>query len=68
MQKWEYLTIRVTSGQLYTVNGERLKDIQKGRPYVEYLNQLGDQGWEVTGTGSVGLLGLGDIILKRPKV
>jgi hypothetical protein len=34
------------------VNGQELRDWKKAPPIHEYLNQLGEEGWELSGVGA----------------
>ncbi len=57
MQKWEYLEVaaldRGNSFWVpYRVNGEELKDWRKGPNIHTYLNELGQQGWELVTIGT----------------
>jgi hypothetical protein len=53
MQKWEYLEIEAAYNRVLAINGDEVKDWQQGGPDSQgtrihaYLNQLGDQGWEL---------------------
>ncbi len=55
MQKWEYL--RVTQGYIpnsmprpRNVNGKELPNWEKGSSIYEFIDQLGEQGWELVAT------------------
>jgi hypothetical protein len=83
MQKWEYQIIEVIKGEVEAVNGKLLsktaiKGLAGGERYKlsEYLADIGNDGWEVVGEGSIALLVLrsyvpgssqSGIIAKRPK-
>jgi len=64
--KWEYLVlVSQLSGERVRprfVNGKELENWDEGPGLPEYLNQLGDEGWELASaaTGSV-------LYFKRPK-
>ena len=74
MQKWEYMFVVPEHERDYLrpryVNGQELPNWKKGQTIYEYMNQLGEQGWELvsapytatTNTGTVPRL-----IFKRPK-
>jgi hypothetical protein len=51
MQKWEYLTITAgrANGKIRVshINGELQPDFQQGEDVYVYLNELGEQGWEL---------------------
>jgi hypothetical protein len=66
MQKWEYMWIYV-DGSVYVANGERL---QAGT-YVEALNIVGQDGWELVAVLPPSTLGraaqnAAQCCLKRP--
>jgi hypothetical protein len=65
MQKWEYLTARVSLGEISYING-RLIDCTIRKKTEEFLQERGNEGWELVG---LGIYGGGDEILyfKRPK-
>jgi hypothetical protein len=85
MQKWEYLTAEVVTVtmEVASINGESLIKpksksflnntyIGDNIPLIEFLRQIGDDGWEVVSTviSHTGLEGrVTDfiILLKRPK-
>ena len=67
MDKWEYLVVRSFGGVVILVNGQEEGKIVGGQPIgemlYEFLNERGEDGWEV-----VGLAGVRDgieVILKR---
>jgi len=69
MQKWEYLFIKcgdvfVEDWRPKYVNGNELKDWQKGPTIMEYCKQAGIRGWEIISftPGQTGL----SIVFKRP--
>ena len=63
MQKWEYMLIRISQNRISWINFEEVP-VNKRKNAIEYINQLGDEGWEVTGMAGDILISL---ILKRPK-
>ena len=79
MKKWEYLTLRVYGGKVIEANDQRVGDLKgpfptEDSPRVhEYLNQLGEEGWQVAGmspTSGTSQLGGGVwvlIVLRRRK-
>jgi hypothetical protein len=71
MQKWEYLTvdIYVANGRYRpkNVGSQELANWQRGPTAFEYLNHLGEQGWELITTTISG--SEHEILwLKRPKL
>ncbi len=56
MQRWEYLVVYDVSKDTAIVTN----DDGKEWPLYDYLNMLGEDGWEVVATIDT------DIILKRP--
>lgn len=63
MPKWEYLLIEVWMGKVDQVNYEPVyktppKGLSGGEMYTlaEYLSIIGQEGWEIVGTGTRGLL------------
>jgi len=72
MTKWEYLVIVCTRNfdhyRANFYNSTELKDWKKNPPIPEYLNELGQQGWELVSTLPVGeTVGQMHLFLKRPK-
>ena len=68
MQKWEYLWVgwNTVKGRFpikpYIVNDMELRDWQKGVTLQQYMDQLGNEGWDLAGSTSTNFL-----IFKRPK-
>jgi hypothetical protein len=65
MTKWEHLWVVFGAAgsisKVEMVNGTPVKDWKHGRTVIEFVNALGDEGWEVVAKdGAV-------VILKRPK-
>ena len=72
MQTWEYLTVQLGASGLKNdrlavqyLNGQELRD-WKNVPLTQFLNQLGGNGWEMTGTLSSGNGAITYLIFKRP--
>lgn len=70
MQKWEYSVIRTYGGVVMMVDGKEVGKIVKSQPVgqllFEYLNQVGEFGWELVGMAEV--RGGVELVLKRPQV
>jgi hypothetical protein len=70
MGKWEYQVIRSYGGVVMVINGNTVGKIVAnqpvGVPLFEYLNQVGEDGWEVVGMAGVreGI----EVVLKRPPI
>jgi len=50
MQKWEYLYVYFSEHKYLCpkqVNGEELRDWKRGPYMMDYINQLGEEGWEL---------------------
>lgn len=47
MQKWEYLEVESAYNRVLAINGKEVKDWQEGTRMIDYLNQVGDEGWEL---------------------
>lgn len=71
VKKWEYLFVRFDyfAGDLRpkSVNEKDFRDKQDIPPLHELSNQLGQEGWELTGVNSHPGYGYGFLIFKRPK-
>ena len=68
MQKWEYLFLTTPSGFRDELEIKGNTSVVGGsRPIQDILNDLGEQGWEVTGSVSSSLTHIFSVILKRPK-
>lgn len=65
--QWEYCTVvyGADRGKIRKIlfNGQELSE-QRGKSWAEYLNKLGKEGWEMTGTTD--LLGASTLYFKRP--
>ncbi|MGI9061018.1 MAG: hypothetical protein ACR2H5_20845 [Ktedonobacteraceae bacterium] len=73
MPKWEYLEVNLTifgfnnaNIAAQFVNGQPLKD-WKRVPLNEFINRLGADGWEMSGTISITYGGHSALFFKRPK-
>jgi hypothetical protein len=51
MQKWEYLFLVTNDSgtQVRILNDRELRDWKKGPITSEFVNSLGEQGWEMVG-------------------
>ncbi len=51
MEKWEYLTVDAQGAKgfwkPYYVGNQQLQNWQNGPTVFDYMNQLGEQGWEL---------------------
>jgi hypothetical protein len=71
-QKWEYTEAVVIDGLVMFINGKQIGDVgffkSKGTPIREFLNQMGQEGWELVNIFPKGTEGIrrSDIFLKRP--
>ncbi len=70
MRKWEHLVIRSYGGVVMTVNGQAAAEMVGGQPVgemlYEFLNNAGEDGWEVV--GMAGVREGTELVLKRPWV
>lgn len=73
MQKWEYLTVQISSfGMAHDrlapqfINGQELRDWKK-TSISGLMKQLGEEGWEMTGTINVSQTNEYYLFFKRPK-
>lgn len=68
MEKWEYMVIRIYGGAVMLINGQEVGSMVANQPVgemqYEYLNRMGEEGWEVS--GMAGVRGGTDVVLKRP--
>lgn len=69
MSKWEYLVVLAsnTGGSENRLapqieNGQLIKNWQKGPDIYQYMNELGNRGWELVATETVNRY-----VFKRPK-
>jgi len=70
MNKWEYHVVRTYGGVVMLTNGQEMGKIVNNQPVgemlYEYLNKVGEDGWEVVGMAEV--RGGVELVLKRPLV
>jgi hypothetical protein len=68
MDKWEYMLVRSYGGVVMRVNDQEIGKMAGATPVGqllhEYLNRVGEEGWEVV--GMAGVREGAEIILKRP--
>jgi len=68
MNKWEYQVARTYGGVVMMVNGQEMGKIVNNQPVgvmlYEYLNEVGEDNWEVVGMAEV--RGGVELVLKRP--
>ena len=69
MEKWEYLVVQLDRHRIATVNGVPHPDFEKGSHYSAFLNQLGEEGWELVTAADGGLMRAANdqLIFMRPK-
>ena len=69
MVKWEYKVVRTYGGVVMLSNGQEIGKIVNNQPVgemlYEYLNEVGEEGWEVVGMAET--RGGIELVLKRPK-
>ena len=70
MEKWEYKVVRTYGGVVMLTNGQEVGKIANNQPVgemlYEYLNEVGEEGWEVVGMAET--RGGIELVLKRSKV
>ena len=72
MQKWEYLEIRVSGPEWADSQGRvgRLEEVKlrstKWRSIAPFMNELGEEGWELAGIGDDESLNSYVMYFKRP--
>ena len=70
MDKWEYKVVRTYGGVVMLVNGQEVGKIASNQPVgemlYEYLNEVGEEGWEVVGMAET--RGGIELVLKRSLV
>jgi hypothetical protein len=69
MPKWEYqyLGVDFKTEQVRLVNGQELPNWKRGLHVSGYLNQAGNEGWEVVGIMSPNAPISPVLVIKRPK-
>ena len=67
MDKWEYKVVRTYGGVVMLDDGQEVGKIVNSQPVgqmlYEYLNQLGEEGWDVAGMAET--RGGIELVLKR---
>jgi hypothetical protein len=67
MDKWEYKVVRTYGGVVMLTNGQEVGRIVNNQPVgemlYEYLNEVGEEGWEVVGMAET--RGGIELVLKR---
>lgn len=70
MDKWEYKVVRTYGGVVMLTNGQEVGKIVNNQPVgvmlYEFLNEVGEEGWEVVGMAET--RGGIELVLKRSKV
>jgi hypothetical protein len=70
MVKWEYKVVRTYGGVVMLTNGQEVGKIVNNQPVgemlYEYLNEVGEEYWEVVGMAET--RGGIELVLKRPLV
>lgn len=70
MDKWEYKVVRTYGGVVMLTNGQEVGKIVNNQPVgvmlYEFLNEVGEEGWEVVGMAET--RGGIELVLKRFKV
>lgn len=66
--KWEYLILDYGLNRARAVNGHEIPFWQRQPvPLVDYINKLGNDGWEMTGSITADDYNFGRLFFKRPK-
>jgi hypothetical protein len=66
MQKWEYLFVEAEGAwnpKVRYINHKEVADWRNGPPFHEYINQLGEEGWEAVNYDHYGQV----LLFKRQK-
>ena len=74
MQKWEYMFVFTRDGKVLSANKQKMGNAPlfgevKGPDYRDYINQLGQEGWEMVSINNLSTGGSPsflELILKRP--
>ena len=70
MDKWEYKVVRTYGGVVMLTNGQEVGQIVNNQPIgemlYEYLNEVGEESWEVVGMAET--RGGVELVLKRSMV
>ncbi|HEX6303290.1 MAG TPA: hypothetical protein VFZ76_03810 [Anaerolineales bacterium] len=70
MQQWEHMAVRSYGGVVVMVDGQEVAQMSGPQPVgemlYEFLNRVGEDGWEVV--GMAGVREGTEIVLKRPRV
>ena len=70
MDKWEYKVVRTYGGVVMLTNGQEVGKIVNNQPIgemlYEYLNEVGEESWEVVGMAET--RGGVELVLKRSMV
>ncbi len=70
VKKWDYRVIRTYGGVVMLVDGKEVGKIVNNQPVgqmlYEYLNQVGERGWDLVGMAAV--RGGVELVLKRPQI
>ena len=70
MVKWEYKVVRTYGGVVMLTNGQEVGKIVNNQPVgemlYEYLNEVGEEGWEVVGMAET--RGGIELVLKRAMI
>jgi len=66
MQRWEYLYVDYAENKAKAANGQQYKD-WKRLSLPEYLNQMGNDGWEMIGAVTAVNWDYGRLSFKRAK-
>ncbi len=66
--KWEYLILDYGLNKARSVNGHEIPSWQRqSLSLADYINKLGEDGWEMTGSLTADDYTFGRLFFKRPK-